>query len=401
MTDATHPPHDPLEDGALVAAWLAGDLDGSAAEAVEERLAREPDLAARADRVARSLVALRRPDGAALPDGAAARLRERLDRERPMAADADADADADEGGAGGGRTGAGAAVADLGAARRRRQGWARGLGTAAAAVVLVAGVGGVVGQLATGGGEEAAMETTMMDESAGGADTAEDAAGDSAGGGGAEQDAGGEGAGEAPAGDPDPAPPPASGMASEDATVAEEMASESAALDGVPQPPGPVVLDQGVVLGGGLPEGSDGAARVPDGSEGPATGGPVLAQAPPELENEVRERFAAVPEATALLGTPREQANPLAAATSDALRSAPPFDDGVRPDACIDAVLSGTALGAGGTPVIARVEQVTLDGSAALVHVLVTGDAATPALDDVRVVVTAAATCAPLVDVGR
>lgn len=377
MIDRPDPQDAPLDDGAVVAAWLAGDLDAADADAVEERLAREPELAARADRVARALVALRRPDDVELTEGAAERLRGRLDEELagrgPQAAGGEGPAAAR------GRTG-GAAVADLAAARQRRRGWTLGLSAVAAGVVVLVGLGSVT-QL-VGDGDMAAE--TSGDEAA-----VADAGGDA--------DAGGEGAARAPA--PGGASSEMSSGAAREGAASEAAPEAAAGAAGEDAAAGaapgvPVVVEAGAVLGDGLVGGGD--ASTPPLGASESAGDPAVLAAP-ALDGEVRGRYGALPEATALLGTPRADADALAVSALDAVRAAASFADGVRPDACVDAVLAATARGESGTPVLARVERATLDGDPVLVHVLVTGDGT--ALAATRVVVTDAVSCATRVDV--
>lgn len=103
---------DRTDDGALLSAWLSGDLDAAEAATVEHRLASEPELAARLERVHGLLVALRGLDTIEPPVGMSERLHHRLAQERRQ-------------------------VPSLAAARARRSTrWQPILGAAAAVVLL-------------------------------------------------------------------------------------------------------------------------------------------------------------------------------------------------------------------------------------------------------------------------
>lgn len=368
------------DDGMLVAAWLAGDLPPEDAAVLEDRLAREPELAERADRVARVLVTLRGVDAVDLPPGARERLRARLVPE----AGSDGDPTGAVWGPAGGRAVGGATVADLAGARVRR-GRARGLGVlaaAAAAVVVLAGLGGALRGLDTvrTGGAESAEESVALQ--------AEEGAGD------APVAAGDEAASEAAAaeeGAASEAAEEAGGTAASGAT-AEDGATTGGAADA------PVLADLGVALAT-IPT-AQGPARapLPEGSS-EAAGGPRVLGASEEaaLAAQLRERYAEGAEATALLGLDTSAATARAARAAAAIRAAGPFGSGVRPDACLDAAL---AVPDGAVVVPARVEAVTVDGEPALVYVLTVADPGTAAVGRVEVQAFDAASCARLAGTG-
>jgi hypothetical protein len=96
------------------------------------------------------------------------------------------------------------------------------------------------------------------------------------------------------------------------------------------------------------------------------------------------------PESGALISREGEEARELAAAFAVAVRSAPPFTDGTRPDACLAEVADGT-----GAPVVpVRVEAVVYEGAPALAYVLVTAADGGEALDRVEAWIVEPATCA-------
>lgn len=153
-------PSDPSDEGELLAAYLSGDLDETAAARLEQRLEDEPDLARRLDATARVLVALRGVDDVEPPEGVGERLRERLAAEQattgpaavaPAGADRGADA------------AAGGTVTSL--AARRRVPW-QAVGGIAAGVVALAVIGGTVLQGLGGGGADMAQDTGTAEESA-------------------------------------------------------------------------------------------------------------------------------------------------------------------------------------------------------------------------------------------
>lgn len=309
----------PVPDDVL-SAYLADDLDDGKAAALEARLAGDPELAARLDRLAVMLVELRGSDEVAPPAGFDARLARRLQAEREH----------DPKQAGEMAQPRPAAVSDLGQARRRRAAtqrrWLLG-GTAAAAVVAVALVSGLAVQqlgVGVGGGGESAGGAAAEQEAAGGPTSRGDerdrglAQGD--GGSGQEQE-------------------PAS-----QSTEAGAAQSESGTAPGVPaRGDRPVVLDRAVVL--------------PD-------------------EAAVRARYRDLPEAERLLDVSVPQARAATRSAAAFLRRAAPLADGVTPGDCLPLLPQGGA--APSVPV--RVETVVYRGQPALAYVLVeaTDDARTP-----------------------
>lgn len=130
------PPPDPA-DGEVLSAYLAGDLDETAATALEERLAGDADLARRLDATADVLMALRAVDEVALPADAGRRLRERLGTAPAAAGDAAGDTTAD------------ATVTSL--ESRRRVPWSAVGGVAAGLVAVALVGGGLLQGFGTGG----------------------------------------------------------------------------------------------------------------------------------------------------------------------------------------------------------------------------------------------------------
>jgi hypothetical protein len=310
MTDIPRPA--PPDDDALLSAYLEAELGAEDEADLEARLAAEPALLAalEAQRALQERFALLA--GAELPEGAGARLRDRLAAEQARTAP--------EGGA------PPAAPTDLAGARTRRRpgGISWGLvSSAAAALVAVAVVG--AGVLRGGQGDDAdtvAMDATTesaeqdsarrflageegMDTSA----TRESAQQ-------SDEDAPAAAAAPEPVPAPDSADPPADGSA------------------GAPRALQPMIVDDGVVL-------ADADA--------------------------VRAHLAGKPEVAGLLGTPGAEADDLAAAFTVAVQGAEPFADGTRPDVCLATVSRDAA----GPAVPARVEALTYQGAEVLGYLLV------------------------------
>ncbi|MPZ86743.1 MAG: hypothetical protein GEU81_01485 [Nitriliruptorales bacterium] len=82
MNDPRDPRTPPPDDGELLSAWLAGDLDDAEVERVERRLVAEPQLAKQLDATVDLLVALGRLDQVDPPPEYSRRLRARLETER-------------------------------------------------------------------------------------------------------------------------------------------------------------------------------------------------------------------------------------------------------------------------------------------------------------------------------
>lgn len=195
----------------ILSAYLADDLSETEAAALEARLAGDPELAERLDRMAAMLVELRDLDAAAPPSGFDARLTQRLRAERPDALVPSA----------GRKRLAPAPPADLASARRRRAARQRHwlIGSSAAAVVAaVALVSGLALQ--------------QLGGSAGGGAGAEDQGAAGPASRGAEREAGsGEEAG-----------------AAQEQTQSGAQATESAPRSAPTRTDPPVVLDREVVL---------------------------------------------------------------------------------------------------------------------------------------------------------
>lgn len=175
----------------LVAAWLSGDLDDEDGGTLEGRMADEPALAARADRLAELAARLRGLDEVEPPPGFAARLQQRLEAER------------------------GAPSLET---RRRRVSW-QALTAAAAALVGVVAVGGVLSGLVGGGAlDRQASEVTIE------AGQPDDAAREEA------QDDGAE------------------ALSLDETARAQAPAAGSADAAQAPVPPAPAIVDEGAVL---------------------------------------------------------------------------------------------------------------------------------------------------------
>lgn len=126
-----------MDTGERLAAYLSGDLDPDERASLDARLAGDPALRARLDRIRRSDAALADLDDVDLPDGFEDRLTERLRPELD------------------------AVLGDELAARRARRGtprWLPAVGAAAALAVVVAGGITVAGSMGGGGGDDAADE---------------------------------------------------------------------------------------------------------------------------------------------------------------------------------------------------------------------------------------------------
>lgn len=136
-----------MDTGERLAAYLADELGVEDRAELEAQLARDPQLRARLDAIARSDGVLASLPDVDPPPGFRARLDERLDRE--LAAGA----------------GSGAVVGDALAARRARRSRAlRPLLTAAAVAAVVAAVGVSAGALLRGAGDDAGPTTAAAPE---------------------------------------------------------------------------------------------------------------------------------------------------------------------------------------------------------------------------------------------
>jgi hypothetical protein len=130
------------DDGELLAAYLAGDLDQAATAALEQRLAREPALQAQLDATHEVILALRSVDAVETPGGFEERLHARLAQEQAPALGHPP-------------------VADLDARRAARRRWTV-VSSAAAGVVVLAVLGlGVLGGLGGTGADMAGEDQAM------------------------------------------------------------------------------------------------------------------------------------------------------------------------------------------------------------------------------------------------
>lgn len=160
-------------DDEMLSAYLLGDLPAADAQAFEQRLAAEPELAAQLDALASALVVMGGHDAAVPPEGFEDRLDARLREAR-----------------------ADAPVVSLDRARQQRarsRGWWTAIGTAAAVVAVGAVMGANV--LRSVGGEGADLATSGTDDSAtmeGGTEAALEDSGRVSAGGEAQARAGGD-----------------------------------------------------------------------------------------------------------------------------------------------------------------------------------------------------------------
>lgn len=125
--------------------------------------------------------------------------------------------------------------------------------------------------------------------------------------------------------------------------------------------------------------------------QAPRAGSPVIIDEDLPLagEGDVAARYSGLPEATALLTEPLEEASGRAASYRAELAAARPFSSGARPDDCLDGLLA--AAGTSAVPV--RVESALFAGEAAVVHVLVVASEGSSVLDRVEVWVMEPAGC--------
>lgn len=346
MSDAPTP--DPL-DGAVLSAYLTGELDADTTAAVEARLAHDRALGQRLDATARMLGALRGVDDVEPPPGAAERLRRRLAEEgapRPAGAAPDAShashasAPADPAEDADGTPDAPDAVDPTPApvttlASRRRTPWSAVAGVAAGLAALALVGGGLIQGF--GSSDEQVADSAAEAPPADGGDMRQF-----------------EGAEE-------------SGLADEQ--TADDDATDRAAPESAPQPaPGP---------GGEALEGSAGGEL------------PVLRDEAVVLADEaaVRARYTDMPEAAALLGQSLEAVEERAVAARAALAAAPAFRGGTAPGACLD------QAGAVPPAVPVLVESAVLEGRAVLVYVLVDASPEATTLDRVTVQARAVSDC--------
>ncbi|MEX0660071.1 MAG: hypothetical protein WD080_13150 [Egibacteraceae bacterium] len=330
MSDAPTP--DPF-DGAVLSAYLTGELDADTAAVVEARLAHDHALGRRLDTTARMLGALRGVEEVEPPPGAAERLRRRLaEAGAPHAAGAAADpadrsapAHRSDGTADAADTPAPAPVTTL--ASRRRTPWSAVAGVAAGLAALALVGGGLIQGF--GGSNEQTADSAAEAPPADGGDMRQFEGAEESGL--ADEQADDDATGRAPA----PAP--------------SGEALEGQAGDGLP-----VLRDEAVVL-------ADEAA--------------------------VRARYTDLAEAAALLGRSLDAAEEPATAARAVLAAAPTFQGGTAPGACLD------EAGAVPPAVPVLVESAVLEGRSVLVYVLVGASPDATTLDRVTVQAHAVSDC--------
>lgn len=329
----------------LLSAYLDGDLPGEQAAALEARLQADPGLARQLDTLAEALVALRQLDAAAPPEGFAARLADRLAEEaRATAQDAPT---------------AGTTPVtepepsptlpqpgDELARRRARstratRAWAAWSGVAAALAAVAVVFAGELGPGRFGEEETADM---ALDAGEAGAQADGDAGGDAA-------------TLQAPAADSGPGIGGEEGSREQIEAYAEDTTAtrEAAVL--------PLLVDAGLAV-------ADQAA--------------------------LQAAYAELPEAAAVLGTSRAEAEALVEPLLVTIRDAGTFPrSGLSPAMCLDAVTSGRE----GPLVPVRAEALEFDGEPALAYVVVLAGTGAPALDRVEAWVLSPAGCTTLAQV--
>lgn len=354
-----------MNDELMLARWIEGDLEPADADALEERLAHEPDLAARADVLADALWALGADPDAEVPEPAALRLRRRLQAETGPGAGTSA-------GTWSRRPGGRPTTA----ASSTRTPWV--LGGVAAALVLVVALGGLLRAGLGGGGDEVSSANTAAAPIAEGLGPVILADGREVG----------------PAvldeGAVLLAPPGAeAGLDAQEDAAQEESAqlfdapggSSEAAAEAAPE-------SEATADGAGSAEeaapGSETAAAPPEPE--------AVAPASPALDEALRARFGGVSEASALLGLDAAQAAEVAGAFRARIAGAGPFADGRATDSCLDDLLVPSGPSAP-VPVPVRVERTSIDGAPALVAVLVGATTGAEVLDRVEVWVLDPTTC--------
>jgi hypothetical protein len=317
---------DDLDLRAQLAAYLAGELEADAADRLEARMAGEPWVAGAADDVAALLLDLGRVDEAAIPEGAAARVRAgvaaRLGVDLPAAgADVAAAPGVVRRGPAAGPAGsapAGARPAGRpGAGRRPGDRRARRLhpGLAVVGALVALGLAGV-GLVAGGGGEESAQEVAGLvtaaeaDAAGGDGDTAREAdvpagsrldaaTGDVAADGEETESGGGE---------------EATSLSAQASTEEEEALESAAATDAA------------------AATGAAAAAPAPPGR-------PAVLVLGPSTADDAADLVAGLPAVQDLLGADAATAPELAAAYRDELLRADAVDGGLPPGTCVVDVL--------------------------------------------------------------
>lgn len=333
MTDSRKPDDGPGDE--VLSAYLSGELEESEAAELDERLARDPELAARLDGIADVVATLRRLDAVEPPPG----FRERL--ERRLAAEQEPEVASFQPRPG-----------------RRRPRWA-GVGVAAAALVAVAVTAtGLLQGVGDDSAEEAADAPMARTQEAPEAETF---------------------AGEPEAGDAPAAAPDADGAPGAAPDAAEEDLDEDASAPDAPAAEPPTVPDES-------------AGEDADDAGAP----PVLVRDEAvELPDEatIRDRYRGLAEAAAILGTPAGETDRLASRARASLEAAGVNPGGVPATACADA--AETAVGS--PSVIVLVESAVAPQGPALAHVLVS--AVGERLDRVEALLLEPASCAPIAHV--
>lgn len=360
MSHPREPRMPPPDDGALLSAWLAGDLDDRQFAILERRLETDPGFAARLDEMAELLVALRRPDQVEVPRGYRDRLRARMQEERTGRPLLNNGPPKQVVAPGLGehlprrrqsRRPPGPRRARLRAHRDRFPRW-----PAVAAVVLVIALVASLPLLRPPGEVEMAREETVAGATD---DSAEGLSG-----------------------------PPAIAGRLQPPIVIEEPDAQ------VHAPPGDdaTTLEAPGAGDAALEDDASGAQRedAQANSGEAADGEDASADRDPETlgTDDLRERFAEVPEATELLGLPEDRAAATAARYRTIIEEAPPFSTGVEPSACLDVV---TEQERHSVPV--RVEAFAHQGRSALAYVVVKASETAAALDRIEVWVMDPDTC--------
>ncbi|CAN5302928.1 hypothetical protein BH23ACT9_BH23ACT9_25170 [soil metagenome] len=338
-----------------LAAFLADELDGPAAEALQARIDAEPWVGRLADEVAEVLVSLSSVDEVQPPAGYGDRLRAGLEAElgRPLAPPAPDQrlltasgaaaatgwsTDARPAGRGDASRPDRQRAAGARSAGRRSERLRRSLGVAAALVVLAVAGTSVLTQLRPMSGDDTA-------------DSADDVAAE------VDERRLSDDAEVTEEADPFAAQAPAAESAGDatafsDATESDDAADEDAAVD-----------DDGA-----------GEARDAEDDVGTATtaAGPVqrpvvLTLGSIEDDDSIRRAVGGHPAAQGLLGLPAADARERAGAYRDELLRGPDFDDGTAAAAC----LSATLAAAGDDLVPAVAARLDLAGSEAVAYALV------------------------------
>ena len=331
------------DDGALLSAYLEGELAPAEEAALEQRLTSEPVLREALERQREVQEALAGAVSPALPEGAGERLRARLAAERGQTgADAQTVAGPDS---------AAAAPTQLDAVRaRRRSGgldW-RALGGVAAAV---AAVGIIASGLLSGSGFDTAdVDIASGDSDAGQAESAQEFFAQDA------EDSVSAGAEEESVLESAPTEDSTDELAMMSPTEESDVADAGAAEPLPAQVVEPRIVDEGISLAG---------------------------------EAEAREHLAQRASTLGLAGLTGPEAQEVADAFMVAVRGAPEFQDGTAPATCLDEVTAE----ARGPVVPAHVEAVTYSAVPSLAYLLVSAPEGSDVLDRVEAWIVEPATC--------